>query len=585
MRPASLFCLCLLSKLLAFSQGLDWTNPWFWVALTWQDAAVCLVYAAIDLALHRRHKLNWSLYAVLAIYISLNVPLVRATSSPLTAPMLNATGAALSDSIMHFVTLTNISILMLLFTAAWSLPKLWQPIGRRTGRGLAILALGIVAFGPSASKKSETAGLDRNFFVALASSSVPRSPAQSAQSDWRQSPYPEVDPSSAELLLNEFDQPVSGTARHHNVVLVILESAAAEYLKCYGAEQDPMPRLTRWAERSVVCENAYTVYPESIKGLVAVLSSRWPALDTQAEDYESFGRHSLAHVLAENGYRTGLFHSGRFGYLGMQSVIQDRGFDTLEGAAAISGETESSFGVDERSTVARILGWIDETTEAETAQPFFVTYMPIAGHHPYDTPEPGPFADDQEIGRYRNALHYADQALGQLLDGLDQRQLDANTLIVIVGDHGQAFGQHPNNWGHTFFLYEENIRVPLLLSWPEAEPGLRINRPVSVISVAPTILDLVGVDVPTEFAGRSLFCRESELVLFFTDYSLALLGLRDGRWKLITQLESGRSQLYDLQQDPGEQFNIADQYPERVAGYEQHLRRWAAAQRALVLRQ
>src|SRR5260370_42046627 len=106
-------------------------------------------------------------------------------------------------------------------------------------------------------------------------------------------------------------------------------------------------------------------------------------------------------------------------YLGMDSVICDRGYQTWEDAGDIGGERESSFGIDEHSTIRRILRWIDDKPHER----FFVSYLPIAGHHPYATSMAGPFLEETEIGRYRNALHEADSALGQLLDGLRQRVL------------------------------------------------------------------------------------------------------------------------------------------------------------------
>ena len=184
------------------------------------------------------------------------------------------------------------------------------------------------------------------------------------------------------------------------MVLVALESAGARYLRPYGAAEDPMPNLTSLADHSILFENAYAVYPESIKGFFSVLCSRCPAFNTAPEDYGKLSCPSLARALSAGGYRTALFHSGRFMYLGMESILENRGFQTLEDAGAIGGNFESSFGVDEPSTVRRILSWIDALPRG---QRFFVTYLPIAGHHPYAAPVSGPFPEDREIGRYRNA--------------------------------------------------------------------------------------------------------------------------------------------------------------------------------------
>ena len=85
--------------------------------------------------------------------------------------------------------------------------------------------------------------------------------------------------------------------------------------------------------------------------------------------------------------------------------------------------------------------------------------------------------------------------------------------------------------------------------------------------------------MPPAYQGRSLLGGPSRLALFCTDYSLGLLGLRDGRWKLIHEVESGRSKLFDLAADPGEKQDLAGEHPERVEAYRAHLLNWCAAQR------
>src|SRR2546429_4415378 len=131
----------------------------------------------------------------------------------------------------------------------------------------------------------------------------------------------------------------------------------------YGAPDDGghdvMPNLSTLARRALVFENAYAVYPESIKGLFSVLCSTFPAFDSRPQEYENVECRSVASVLADAGYRTAMFHSGRFAYLGMESIVRNRGYQILEDAGSISGNHNSSFGVDEPATVARMLAWID----------------------------------------------------------------------------------------------------------------------------------------------------------------------------------------------------------------------------------
>ena len=341
-----------------------------------------------------------------------------------------------------------------------------------------------------------------------------------------------------------------------------------------------MPTLSELSRQAILFENAYAAYPETIKSFLAVYCSIYPALDTQSDAYEHVDSPALASQLVRQGYQTGLFHSGRFMYLDMDSAIRNRGFEIMEDAGDIGGNRQSSFGIDEAATVSRMLSWLDSLSKD---RPFFLTYLPIAGHHPYETPAGGPFPEQREIDRYRNALHDADTALAELLRGLNERGLDSNTLFVIFGDHGEAFDQHQGNFGHTMFLYEENVRIPYLIAAPGLiETPIRITRVASQIDTAPTVLDLLGLSQPAAYQGRSLLDPAVGMALFCTDYSQGFLGLRDERWKLIHALDSGRSKLFDIQADPDEKTDLAEQYVERVIAYRTHLLRWSAAQKFLV---
>jgi arylsulfatase A-like enzyme len=267
-------------------------------------------------------------------------------------------------------------------------------------------------------------------------------------------------------------------------------------------------------------------------------------------------------------------------YLGMDTILAGTGFARLEDAGDIGGNRNSSFGVDEPAAVRRILQWVDSLPRG---RPFLAAYLPIAGHHPYPYEKPGPFPEETEIDRYRSALYDGDRALGVLLAGLRRRGLADSTLIVVIGDHGEAFGQHSGNYGHTLAIYEENVRVPFTILIPGTEnAALRVRRTASLLDVAPTILDMLGLDPPPAFQGVSLLEPQPRMALFFTDYSLGLLGLRDGCTKYIHEMESGRSRMFDLCRDPSEQDDLAAQRAAEAGRYRDRLRRWIAAEVARV---
>ncbi len=588
MKAVALFGVLVAAKVAMLAGRPIQPTAWVLIAYFWPDVLVAFVFGSLDSLLKRLKTSEvpgWILYGAAVLYVAINVPVARVLSSPLTWPMLSATRGALSDSIKHHATPANLSLMCLVaasgvalpFVIRWAQSRLGWRVRGPVGHSVVILAaVSVVALGPRATSRVDTIGMGRNAITTLATTLLPRITARAAGNragDWRTNTLGIATP-------RENLSRLRGAASGRNVVLILLESAGAQYLQPYGATDDVMPNLSDLGRCSLVFDSAYSVYPESIKGLFSVLCSRYPAMDTETESYARIATPSIASVLKRTGYRTALFHSGRFMYLGMAAVVENRGYEVLEDAGAIGGNRESSFGVDETSTVRRALEWVDSL---KTGERFFMTYLPIAGHHPYDTPEPGPFPEQTDSDRYLNALHYADESLGILIKGLRARGLEERTLFVVVGDHGEAFGQHEGNYGHSLFLYDENIRVPYLI----AARGLikepvRVTPPMSLIDTAPTILDLVGTASPADYQGLSALSGDSNLALFYTDYSLSLTGLREGCWKYIYEFESGRSKLFDVCSDARESTDLSAFQQERVAAYRAHLLNWSAAQKALI---
>ena len=570
MKAISLLIVLLVSRAMASAGhhvAVSWWSP---AAYLWHDAIVVLAFAALEVMLRHRPRVVWTLYVIAASYVVLNVPVQRVLWSPLTMTMWRATGGPLADSIRHYATWIHVTAVVAGFATVALAPRVARHL---PARAVLVTAVLCAALGPMAAERVDTMGAHRNAWTALAGSIAIRPVAVVEARDWRASSLP----AAPDADLRRF----RGVAAGRNVVMISLESTAARYLGIYGAQPDVAPNLSALASSSaIVFDNAYAVYPESIKGLFSVLCSSSPAIDTAAESYAAVSCPSIAQTLANERYRTALFHSGRFDYLGMNAIVRNRGFATLADAGDIGGEKESSFGIDEASTIDSLLRWIDQ---GGGDRPFFVTYLPIAGHHPYESDGQRTFPDDDEFGRYRNALHYGDAALGQLRRGLEARRLDARTLWIVYGDHGEAFGQHEGNYGHTFHLYDENVRVPFVIAAPGAMPGTtRARQVVSLLDTAPTILDLLRLPIPDAYDGRSMLDGRSRAALFFTDYSLSLAGLRDGPRKVIHDLRSGRTRWFDLDADPDERVDLSSRHPAETKRYADTLEGWTRASRSVV---
>ena len=542
------------------------------LALAWQDVLVALLFWIVDVVLGRPRWL-WIPYVLMAVYITINAAVVHTLGSPLTVTMLGAAGGALADSIRSSITAGSVLAMALVGAAAIGAPRIAGLLPLAARRAAPVLAMLIVIAGGMSSRPVEGGGLARNAFTALTATLTARVSAAPSAIDYRASPFGD--------RAGDAMPELRGVAAGRNVLLVGLESTAARYLAAYGAADDPTPTVTALARESIVFEAAYAAYPESVKGLFAVLCAAAPAIDVEAEAHAAAPCDSIVHQLSGAGYRTALFHAGRFAYLGMQPIMDVHRFDATFDAGAISGRVQSSFGVDEPAVVERILSWIDA---GPAGRPFFALYMPVAGHHPYLSGG-GPFSADTGLGAYKNAIHEGDRALGTLIDGLRQRRLLDETLIVIYGDHGEAFDQHPGNRAHSLYIYDENLRVPLMVRVPGAPSTAvrRVSQVASIIDIGPTIADLLGLAGEPSQQGSSLLRSRERMALFHADYASGWLGLRDRCWKYLYEIDATRGQLFDVCVDPDETRDVAGEHRARVETYRAHLLSWSAARRDAVL--
>jgi hypothetical protein len=555
-----------------------------------EEALVALGFALVALALSRLRALRgrggrgrvprvvWIAYGAFSVYAAVNVPVTRVFASPLTASMCEATSGALADSIARYVTLGNVAGVGLVLTLALTLAR--ASVDSRVARAsrAAALALAPVALVVGFASPDVLA-LHRDPVLALASTELVRFTGPPRATFATAAPA-EDDASTHGLDLTH----LARAARGRHVVWIVLESTGARYLRPYGATDDATPNLTRLAAEGITFENAYAVYPESIKGLYAMLCSFAPASHTAAAAYDASRMPcvSIAETLQRDGYATGLWHSGRFAYLGMSQVVGGRGFDVLADARTIGGKHASSFGTDDMSTARAVLARLDARRPGER---LLVTYMPISGHHPYESPGEGqrPFGETTDIARYKSDLYRGDLALGALVDGLRARGLYEETLFVIHGDHGEAFLQHEGNFAHTMFAYDENLHVPFVVVAPGLVSGpIRARQLVSLLDVAPTIADLIGAPIDPRWQGRSALSAEPRVVRALADATSRRLALRTGRLKLVLDADADRAELFDLAADPGEEHDLSRADPAHVAAFRGDLLSWSDTQRAAV---
>lgn len=400
-----------------------------------------------------------------------------------------------------------------------------------------------------------------------------------------------------------------------NVLVIVVDTLRADHVSTYGYSRPTTPNIDRIGREGVVFENAISTAPWTMPSHASMVTGRYP------HEHGAFGEHGLDHRLPtiaeafrDRGFRTGGFSGNSFyfcrragfsrGFLHFEDYFYSVG-DVLH--RTVWGRIVNHFiptgilaleEIPERQRAEQVnasaLRWIDR----DRAHPFLVFLNYFDLHDPYlpeqpyrsrfsKTPNPGGLIDtdyptlspDQlqsEVDAYDGAVSYADEQIGKMFAELQKRGLERNTIVAIIGDHGEAFGEH-NLVGHRNSLYRALIHVPLIFWGPGKIPaGVRIDRPVSGASLPATVLELA------EGRSEGLFSTPSVAELWrnsaaagnwpdpisemeryqYTPKSYPancgwLKTVIDDKWQLIVS-EKLPSEVYDWRSDPKENTDLAD---------------------------
>ncbi len=353
----------------------------------------------------------------------------------------------------------------------------------------------------------------------------------------------------------------SGPPDRRNVILVSVDTLRADYLSCYGSEKASTPGFDRIAREGLLFENAASAAPTTLPAHASLLTGTSP-FEHWVHDNVGFRLRqdlpTLASTLKARGYRTG-------GFVG--SFVLDRKFGLARGFDVYSDETpETDRGLRERrgeKVLEDAVAWIGREDQA----PFFAFLHFFDPHRPYDPPPPFAPTEGNFDALYRGEVSYVDSLLQRLLAFLDARGLSESTVLVVTADHGESLGEHGEDT-HGFFLYQSTLHVPLLIRAPGIRRGHRASALVRTIDIAPTLLELLGVEAPSSFEGVSFVSATGEVKTPDVEahaetfvprlhYGWSeLRSLRRGNWKLIL---APRSELYDVDSDPGEERNRIDE--------------------------
>lgn len=397
-----------------------------------------------------------------------------------------------------------------------------------------------------------------------------------------------------------------------NLVLISLDTLRWDRLGCYGYDRPVSPNIDAFAGNNILFEKVYAHSDHTLSSHASLFTSLYPSvhglLFTRSRLAEKV--ELMAEILARHGFATASFNNGgmishEFGY--------HRGFDIYcevdpIGHRSTYGRAFNPHRLADGSagSLDRAFAWIDSKREA----PFFLflhTFMIHCYRPPLDlarifAPEQeGRYKDKREVQtllrRYMNfrkngvppedlaylqnmydaTIRAADDMVGEVLEHLERSGLLDRTVVLVTSDHGEEFMEH-GNLGHAKSVYEESIRVPLIMGVPDMQGGRRVKCAVSHVDVMPTVLELLGVESPDLIQGRSLTSllrgkdgpdRPIYAEVELPRWSHRRCLIRNG-WKYIEgdtdeklkYAAPAESELYSLADDPEERRNLTGNRPE-----------------------
>jgi arylsulfatase A-like enzyme len=421
-----------------------------------------------------------------------------------------------------------------------------------------------------------------------------------------------------------FARPIeAGSPNQPSLLLVTCDALRADYLSVYGGPVET-PNFERIQQKGTTFDRAYALAPWTLPSVNALYGSQYPLGLTPGAPYEQWRREvtaytfdekqqTIAQRLSAQGYATALLTGN--GLVG-QAESTRRGFDFfvrlghhLEGWTGrwayvpyfrelLVRFAPNAADVRPVDTTRVLTAYARRFFESHRGQPVFLWLHYMDPHSPYDppdlyrtddgpwplfcprnphwgTPQHGPdgsleLTQEEEAyvqSLYEDEIRYVDASIGEVLTTMDETSHNANAIVCLTADHGEEIWDH-GKWGHGHSLYEEVIRVPLILSAPGI-PMQRILEPISHIDLIPTLAALTQVGTDPNWQGQSLapqlldqahtdrpaFARATNLLN--PDEPLEMVAIQD--YRLIHGLQSNNWQLFNRAEDPDQRNDVSSQ--------------------------
>ncbi len=367
-----------------------------------------------------------------------------------------------------------------------------------------------------------------------------------------------------------------------NTILITVDTLRADRIGCYGFTGIETPCMDLFAARGITFEKCMATTPLTLPSHTSLLTGTYPTFHGVRDNGGFLVPQeiiTLAELFKQEGYQTAGFIAA---YVLDSKWGINQGFDYYFDRFDLSRYKTISLGNVQRpgdEVMDEVLAWLEEHKQDK----FFTWVHLYDPHTPYEPPSP--YAEKYPGRPYVGEIAFTDSQLARLWQYLEKNDLVQKTFLVFASDHGESLGEHQETT-HGFFIYQEGVHVPLIFVTPfDRIQGLRRSSVVSLVDVMPSILEMADLPCPPQVQGRSLvplFFREENSEerfayseTFYPRYHYGwseLKGIQNKRFKLII---APRPELYDLENDPEEQENLA-------ASHQQELKRLTALAEDLI---
>lgn len=369
-----------------------------------------------------------------------------------------------------------------------------------------------------------------------------------------------------------------------NVLVIMIESLSLEMTTVANPEEKSFAVIDKLKDSSVIFNSYRTVFPGTSRSFITANCGSLPgtAHETVTNYMVDFRCDPMVETFNKAGYSTAFFGSSLFTYDNLSSAAFAKKYSVFKDFNSLKNKYGDdsklySYQVKDSDTAKEAFQFMSETAKKDSR--FFTYVFLYATHYPYSSP----LSKNEKSGSiesYRKTQSYLSGVIENLLEKMESGGILQNTAVIITADHGEAFGKRKGVYGHGHSLYDEAIKIPLLIYLPGLKKGVVSNKSGSHVDLAPTITALAGLEPETDWQGIDLLDdrTDSRPLFIFTRSSTKLNGVVDGNYKYIYNVTEKTEMLFDLDKDPDEQHNITEERTEESKYYKALVKNWAAYQ-------